>query len=270
MSRFRALTPLTPLMLVALTLLVPSFMGCAADTATAGQEAESSDEIRSTLLGNVGAIRINGGAPVAAPSKVQRILENIGLAAGSPRPQEGGYRCPPSYVLDVLDAKGNVKATIGLLCGAPGASPRQGVQGSVQVGGRSFLITAQDVDAIDAIGQEPLAVGDVIYGADRVQIAAPARAAAAPKETNDLGRILKLGRAMNNDLPPDPYARMARCMPTRALGFFKGPAQLATVSFACAEDERGVVSGSFSGRDAQVSGGISVDASVVLDIESQL
>ncbi len=76
MSRFRALTPLTPLMLVALTLLVPSFMGCAADTATAGQEAESSDEIRSTLLGNVGAIRINGGAPVAAPSKVQRILKD--------------------------------------------------------------------------------------------------------------------------------------------------------------------------------------------------
>jgi hypothetical protein len=261
MSRFHALLAL------GLAVLASGLSGCAAETdATEEEQAQSVDEIRATLLGSVAGVRINGGPTVAAPGKVQRILQNIGLAQGAPGPEEGGVRCMPSYKLEMLDSLGNVKSTAGFFCDTTG--PRQGVTGSVIVRGRSYLLTARDLDALDAIGREPLAIGDVLFGVDRVQIGAAARTEA--KQTTERGRIARVVRSMNGDLPPDPYARMARCLPSRVVTFWHGVQPLATVSFACAEGERGVLSGSFSGRDAQVSGGVPIDAGVVFDVESQL
>lgn len=262
MSRLRAW------LLLGAMVLPSGVSGCSAEPAESegAGEGEGVDEIRASLVGSVSGVRIRGAMVLGAPSKVERVLRNIGLAHGSPRPSEGGIGCAPSYAIELLDARGNVRSTAGFSCDTGG--PRQLVAGSIVAGGRSYALTAHDLDAIDAIAAEPAAVGDVLFGVDRVEIGAGLLGRA--KQTSERAKVLKVVRSMNVDLPPDPYARMARCLPNRVVSFWQGARQLASVSFACAEDERGIVVGAFSGRDSQVSGGIAIHAGTVLDVESGL
>jgi len=266
MPSFRALA------LAVFALLAPVAAGCSAADSGSDESTTSAvgeDELRSALIGKVSAVRINGGALVAAPGKVQRILEGTGLGPKATRPPEGGLRCPPSYRLEFLDAKGVVKAQAGFDCNAMVPGGRKNVEGTVQVSGKSFLVTAGDIDAIDAIGSEPVAIGDVLFGVDRVQITKPAQAGVAPTETTDGGLVARAVRAINGDQIPDPYARLARCLPGRNVAFFRGGDQVGSASFACVDAQPGVVSGSFVGRDGRTNGGVTVDASAILDVESQ-
>jgi hypothetical protein len=266
MSRLRALA------FVALTLAAAAVSGCAGtdgsvDDGTSTGAGE--DEIRSALMGRVAAVRFNGGVVVAAPGKLSRVLDGVGLGPRTERPPEGGLRCPPSYQLEFLDTHGVVKATAGFMCSTLAVGARKDVQGSVLVNGKSYLVTARDVDALDQIAAEPAAIGDLLFAVDRVQIAKPGLPDTT--ETHNLTLVGKIVRSISADQVPDPYARMARCLPSRALTFFRGADAVATASFSCGGDaEHGVVGGSFSGRDQRTTGGITIDAGVVFDVEQSL
>lgn len=250
-----------------LSLVVTSAVGCAADAAdpdAASAPDDGSDEVRSSIAGEVVAIKINGGATVAAPAKVSRILENIGLNKGAKKPKEGGYRCPPNYRLELLKANGTTAATAGFMCSG---GDRTNAAGSVQVGGKSYLITAKDVDAIDAIAKEPLAVGDILFGVDKATIVKPAQQA-ANKTITDGASVAKLLGALSADEVPNPNASFPRCLPSRSVAFFKGATQVANVGLNCGEGARGKVQGAFSVAEPRIYGAVQIDAGVVFDIEA--
>lgn len=261
----------------ACALTAPLAAGCAADEtapvdqAPAGDDATggSEDEVRSTLLGNVAAITINGGATVAAPAKLRRVLENIGLQPGADRPAEGAFRCMSSYRLEILDAKGETKATAGFLCGGAGSASRKNAKGSVSIGGKSYLIDAKDVDAIDAVGKEPLAIADVLYGVDRIEIVKPG-ASTATTGSRDGAIVSRIVKAMRPDQVPNPNAAFPRCLPSRAVGFFKGTKEIASVSLSCGEGARGYVQGNFSARVGESRGAADINAGTVFDVEAEL
>ena len=169
----------------------------------------------------------------------------------------------PSFRLEMLDAKGDVKAYAGFVCDGS----RQDAKGTVHVNDKSYLITAKDVDALEAIGKEPLAVADVLFGADRAEISSPR--AQTKVSTTDGALVAKLAKTMQGDQVPDPTKPIAKCLPSRAVGFFRGTKQLGSVSFACSEGGRGTVTGSVGGGGS-TRGAIDINAGTVFDIESSL
>lgn len=271
------MNPFRTLGLVVLTMLAPLAAGCSADTSDdapsgdlAGAGGEGEDEIRrGGLLGQVGAVKINGGETVAAPAKIKRILENIGLQPGAAKPQEGGFRCMPSYRLEFLKPSGESAGTAGFMCGGPGSPDRKDAKGSVQVNGKSYLITAKDIDAIDAIANEPRAVGDVLFGADKIVIGRPG-SPSTNIESKDGAIVAKVASAMKADEVPDPSASFPRCLPSRFVSFHKGTKELASVGLNCGENATGLVQGSFSARDPQLHGAVKIDAGIVFGVERSL
>jgi len=268
------MTRLHAFALVALTMVAPLAAGCSADEVSSDDPSAaddgtggSEDEVRSTLLGNVAAVRVNGGQIVAAPAKVKRILENIGLQPGAARPEEGGFRCMPSYRLEILKASGETSATAGFMCGGPGSGDRKNAKGSVQVNGKSYLIDAKDIDGIDAIAKEPLAVGDILFGVDRITIGRPGQAG---KETKDGALIAKVIRGMKADQVPDPNASFPRCLPSRVVGFHKGATEIGSIGLNCGSDFRGTTKGSFSVKVPQLHGAADINAGRVIDVEAAI
>jgi hypothetical protein len=266
------MSPLRALALLALCTPLAA-AGCSADDASIDddvvgeEEGPAEQEVRSTLLGNVAAVKINGGKTVAAPAKVKRILENIGLEPGAARPDEGGFRCLPSYRLEIFKANGETQATAGFLCGGPGAADRRNAKGSIQVGGKSYLISAKDVDALDAIAAEPLMVGDVLFGTDNVVISKPGR---EEKTTvTDGAGVAKLVKAIQPDQVPNPQAVFPRCLPSRVVTYKNGTKDLASISFSCREGIRATVTGSFSGRAQQAHGAVKISTGAVFDAETR-
>lgn len=264
------MNPLRALALAA--LCAPLALGCSADDASVdddvvgGDEGAAEEEVRSTLLGDVAAVKINGGKIVAAPAKVKRVLENIGLQPGAPRPPEGGFRCLPSYRLEFLKANGESQATGGFLCGGAGSADRKDAKGSIQVGGKSYLITAKDVDALDAIAAEPLLVGDVLFGTDKVTITKPGRD--EKKIITDGALVAKVVKAIKPDQRPDPNVAFPRCLPSRLVVYSKGTKDLATISFSCREGLRALVSGPFTSGVDGARGAVKISTGPVLDAEA--
>jgi hypothetical protein len=237
-----------------------------ADDVVGEEEGPAEQEVRSTLLGEVAAVKINGGKVVAAPAKVKRVLENIGLEPGAKRPEEGGFRCLPSYRLEFLKANGETQATAGFMCGGPGSADRKDAKGSVQVGGKSYLISAKDVDAIDAIAAEPLMVGDVLFGTDKVTITKPGRD--EKKTITDGATVSKLVKAIKPDQVPDPNVAFPRCLPSRLVVYTKGTKDLATISFSCQEGLRATVTGPFTSAVDGARGAVKISTGVVFDAEA--
>jgi hypothetical protein len=272
MSRFRLLAVL------AVTMLAPLAAGCSADTAgddvnapsgdVQGAGGEGEDEIRrGGLLGQLGAVKVNGGAIVAAPSKIKRILENIGLQPGAAKPAEGGFRCMPSYRLEFFKPSGEVAGTAGFMCGGPGSADRKDAKGSVQVGGKSYLITAKDIDAIDAIAKEPAAVADLVYGADKVVFSKPT-SQAAKVETNNGEQVAKVLSGLKADQVPDRNASFPRCLPSKVVTIQKGTKELASIGLNCGDDATGIVRGRLTAGETM--GAVDVDAGIVLGVEKTL
>jgi hypothetical protein len=272
MSRLRLLAVL------AVTMLAPLAAGCSADTSgddvngpssdVQGAGGDGEDEIRKGgLLGQLAAVKINGGATVAAPTKIKRILENIGLQPGAAKPQEGGFRCMPSYRLEFFKPSGELAGTAGFMCGGAGSADRKDAKGSVQVNGKSYLITAKDVDAIDAIGKEPAAVADLVYGADKVVFTKPMNQS-AKVETNNGEQVAKVLSGLKADQVPDRNASFPRCLPSKVVTIQKGTKELANIALNCGDDATGTVRGRLSAGD--MMGAIDVDAGIVLGVEKSL
>lgn len=265
------------LALLAVTALAPLAVGCSADTSgddvnspsgdVQGAGGEGEDEIRrGGLLGQLGAVKINGGATVAAPAKIKRILENIGLQPGAAKPQEGGFRCMPSYRLEFFKPSGEPAGTAGFMCGGPGSADRKDAKGSVQVNGKSYLITAKDVDAIDAIGTEDAAVADIVWGADKVVFSKPSTQTKV--ETKNGEQVAKVISGLKADQVPDRNAMFPRCLPSKYVSIHKGTKQLANIALNCGDDATGVVKGRLSAGDTM--GAVDVDAGIVLGVERGL
>lgn len=265
------------LALLAVTALAPLAAGCSADTSgddvnapngdVQGAGGEGEDEIRrGGLLGQLGAVKINGGATVAAPAKIKRILENIGLQPGAAKPAEGGFRCMPSYRLEFIKPSGESAGTAGFMCGGPGSGDRKDAKGSVQVNGKSYLITAKDVDAIDAIAKEPAAVADIVYGADKVVFAKPGTP--AKSETKDAAQIAKVISGFKADQVPEPMTIFPKCLPSKVISIQKGTKVLGSIALNCGDDATGTVRGRLSVSES--TGAIDVDAGIVLGVEKSL
>jgi hypothetical protein len=269
------------LAVLAVTVLAPLAAGCSADTSgddvnapsgdVQGAGGEGEDEIRrGGLLGQLGAVKINGGSTVAAPAKIKRILENIGLQPGAAKPAEGGFRCMPSYRLEFLKPNGESAGTAGFMCGGPGAGDRKDAKGSVQVGGKSYLITAKDVDAIDAIANEPRAVADLVWGADKVSFSKPMDGA-AKVETKDGALVAKVISGFKADEVPNPNASFPRCLPSNIVSLYKGTKELVSVGLNCGDNATGKVQGRLSTNDeSRLYGAVEVDAGIVLGVKNGL
>ena len=265
------------LALLAVTALAPLAAGCSADTSgddvnapsgdVQGAGGEGEDEIkRGGLLGQLGAVKINGGSTVAAPAKIKRILENIGLQPGAAKPQEGGFRCMPSYRLEFLKPSGEPAGSAGFMC----SDGRKDAKGSVQVNGKSYLITAKDIDAIDAIANEPRAVADLFWGADKVVFSKPMDGA-AKVETKDSALVAKVISGFKADEVPDPMASMPRCLPSNIVSLYKGSKELASIGLTCGDNATGKVKGSLSTNDeSRAHGAVEVDAGIVLGVKNGL
>lgn len=57
--------------------------------------------------------------------------------------------------------------------GTQGSRDPKNAKGSLYIGGKSYALTAKDLDAIKAIGAEPRTVADLVWGADRVVFTKP-------------------------------------------------------------------------------------------------
>ncbi len=255
------------ILLVLCGLALASTTACSgADESESGPAAE--DEVKSgSLLAQAVAVQIDGGATVAAPAKLKRVLDNLGLGAGSKKPKEGAFRCMPTYRLEFFKADGTSLAKGGLMCGA---GARQDVQGSLQINDKSYLIVAKDVDAIDAIAKEPLAVADALFGTDRVKIGQPSKAGATV-ETTEGAEVAKAVKAFRGDDVPDPKASMPKCVPSRVVTFLNGSKVLGSVSFMCGPGGEGSTTstGSFFVKD-DLAGGVQVNTKALLDIEKAI
>jgi len=265
------------LVLLAATMIAPLAAGCSADTSgddvngpsddVQGAGGAGEDEIKKGgLLGQLGAVKINGGSTVAAPAKIKSILENIGLQPGAAKPQEGGYRCMPSYRLEFFKPSGEPAGTAGFMCGG---GARKDVKGSVQVNGKSYLISAKDVDAIDALADAPRAVADIVWGADKVVFTKPL--GGAKHETKDSALVAKVISGFKADEVPDPTAPMPKCVPSKIVSLYKGAKELASVGLTCGDNATGIVRGSLSTNDeSRAHGAVHLDAGIVLGVESGL
>lgn len=223
-------------------------------------------EVRAALIGAVAGARFgDDDTIIASPRKLGRILANIGLAPGAPRPREGAIKCLPTYTVQFVDKAGSVLADAGFSCAG---EDRKNAAGSVTIGARSYLIVAKDLDALDAIVAEPRTVADVLFRVDRVTLGQPGSRSFV--ETSKASVVGTFAAALDPEQAPDPKAAVPRCVPTRVLGFYAGVRELAIVSFACSEGERGRVTGRFMSNDEATRGAVTLDAGKVFDLEAQL
>src|SRR6185503_3919433 len=105
-------------------------------------------------------VRINGVA-VAAPKKLEALRENLGLQAGTKTStlEEVESRGVPSYLIIFYGAGGQSAGSAHFLYtdGDKADLARTNAKGTLVYQGKSYSITAKDLDAIDAIAKEPLA-----------------------------------------------------------------------------------------------------------------
>lgn len=253
------------ILLVLCGLAIASTTACSGADESPGAEPASENEVKSgSLLGQAVAVQIDGGAIVAAPAKLKRVLDNLGLGAGAKKPKEGGFRCMPTYRLEFFKADGTSLATGGLMCGA---GARKDVAGSISINDTSYLIVAKDVDAIDAIAKEPVAVADVLFGTDRVKFAQPGKPGTIA-ETSDGAQVTKAVRTLRGDDVPDPKVSMPKCVPSRVVSFLKGDTVLGSISFMCGGD--GEASATAKGQFViknDAAGAVQVNAATLMDIE---
>jgi hypothetical protein len=265
-----------PLSLCFVALAVSLATGCAASTdgeteagePLAGAGGAGENELKSSILGEVAAVRFDGNTIVAAPSKIQRILENVGLQPGATPLEEGGHRCSAGFSFELLKQSEATAATV-FICGAPGTPESKGAKGSVRVNDKSYVVTASDLDAIEAIAKEPLAVADAVFGADRVVFTKPLQNG-AKVETSDAALVAKVISAMNADQIPDPNASGVRCPPVRLVSLHKGSKELAIVGLNCSDRATGIVQGTFFMREPAMSGAVTVNAGIVFGVERDL
>jgi hypothetical protein len=156
------------------------------------------------------------------------------------------------------------------MCGGPGSRDRKDAHGSVQVNGKSYLITAKDIDAIDAIANEPRAVADLFWGADKVVFSKPMDGA-AKIETKDGALVAKVISGFKADEVPNPNASFPRCIPSNIVSLYDGTKELASVGLTCGDNATGKVQGNLSTNDeSRAHGAVEVDAGIVLGVKNGL
>ncbi len=260
------------LALVTLALSSTLTVGCAADTdgpdaAEEGDVGTDEGEIKSNILGDVAAVKVQGTV-LGQSTKVSKVLRLAGLGSRNAKPAEGAFRCMPQYKLEFMDKTGKTVARGGFLCG--GGAPSADARGYITLtGGKSYLIGG-DAAAIDAVAKEPLVVGDLTWGVTKVQFGKPGRPADDVTATDpvDVARALK---ALKPSQAPDPHASMPRCLPNHVVTLSRGTAKVAYASFLCGEGGGTDVRGSFSGEgDDAIHGAIHINATEIIAIEEKL
>lgn len=262
--------------LLALTLVAPLAVGCSADGAN--DEAESADhEIVSGGLGDVAAVKIGSirseGVTVAAPAKIARILENLGLEENAKTSRtEIETAGVPQVVLTLLGPHGESVASAFFIHidGTLGSRDRQNAKGALLLRGKTYSITAKDLDAIDAIAKEPRAFADIVYGADRVVFMRPMEPW-MNVDSQDRALIDKVLGAFTADDVADPNASFMRCPPATGLTFIKGTKELASVGLSCDETAAGVIQASLTTPGGSATdGALQVDATIIAEARSSL
>lgn len=252
-----------------------SLVGCAGATdgdTPAADDGEAVDDVvaangtvRSKLLGEVGAIRVRD-VTIGDPVKVGKALRALGLGSRNKIPAEGGYRCMPGYRIEILDARGEVLANAGLMCGG---GERTGVhKGSVQVGGKSYLVEG-DVGALEAELAKPQKVADVLFGAvDAVHIVKPMTGSAGTTDAAAVRKILGALGTSQELTPIDPAAPTPKCPPARILELSRGGKGAAQVTTMCGAST-GKASATLLVGDKKI-GGLTLDMGALGEVEGTL
>ena len=155
MNRF----PKIAFLALAVALVAPLTAGCSASE-TAEAESADSDIVQGTSLGDIAAVKIGDihlqGPTVAAPSKVARVLENLGLSAKEKTAREEvEVLGTPQVIYTLYGPKGEVAATAFFvhIDGTSGSRDPKNAKGTLFLGGKTYALTAMDLDAITAIGK---------------------------------------------------------------------------------------------------------------------
>lgn len=254
------------------TLVTLGAFGCAAPTDAADPAAgdvatDDDNEVKSNVLGDVHAVKVQGRT-VGAKTKVSKILRLTGLSARAAKPDEGAFRCMPTYRLEFLDARGETIASGGFMCGA-GGEPTSDAKGYITLrqGGKAYLISG-DAKAIDELSKAPLQVADVTYGVDKIELGRPGQAGAPATEKADLTTALK---ALGTSQVPDPNASFPRCLPNHVVTLYRAGKHVATASFLCGGAGGTDVQASFSSQNGEeIHGAIRVDATALIALEDKL
>jgi hypothetical protein len=224
--------------------------GCSGADADASVETDEDEgAVALKLFDNVVAAK-DGDNTIAAPAKMKTLLKSI------KSPKEGALRCLPMKVVTLLDAAGKTAGTLSLFCSPAGTATT--VEGTVDLAGtKTTYIVKVNVKALKGVLDAPLAVGDYLYGADRVTIS---HDLAPPIELASPELVQQAADAIGLDQAPDPAADAFRCIPDYSLDFFKGKKKVASaISYGDCNKGAVVPGRFFIGPKTEVAGGIEVD-----------
>lgn len=163
---------------------------------------------------------------LGAKRKVQRALTAFKPATGN----EVTPRCSfgPATKLSFYDEGGEEIATGSYFC----------FRGTIKLKGArresKFYYRSGDLDVLE----EPLAVGDVLWGITKVEVARPTAAAGAQKvELRAADEIRKVRDAFDPEQEVKPHeGPNVRCAPTHVVTFFQGHDEVAQATYICGAD----------------------------------
>ena len=84
--------------------------------------------------------------------------------------------------------------------------------------------------AVDAAKTAPFAVGDALWGITKIELSKPG---SADKRTLTGGKMPDVLAGVDLDEVPDASASFPRCLPSHAVTFMRGEAEVAFTSFIC-------------------------------------
>ena len=209
---------LSVLTITTLALAASSMTGCAAEEAS--PEAEDVADVKKSLLANVGAFELDDKTIVAAPTKVKK------LVAAMARPKEGSLRCLPMKYVNILGKDGEKMAELSMSCGTETSSKieaqlyivrRDGLADKPLPSPQRYVVQL-DTEVVDAVQKEPAAVGDLLFGVDKIEVA---RMGGKPTTVTSRTALDAVIESLGADQTPRE-GMQPRCIPDITVNFFRG------------------------------------------------
>ena len=212
-------------------LVTAGTVGCAANDEPAGDnEGAAEEDLTNSQLPGVVAVEIAqvrgqdtvlSAKTLGAPKKVKSILTGVKKL----RPSDPVPRCMERDTerLTFLDAAGKKIATVGTYCGGFGSISFEN--------GKPGYGVKFNTAGVDDAKNAPFAVGDALWGITKIELTKPG--SAAEKRTLTGGKMPAVLAGLNLDEVPDASASFPRCLPSHAVTFVRGEANVAFTSFIC-------------------------------------
>jgi hypothetical protein len=231
----------TVLLSILVTCLVGPVVGCASEAGDA-EPAGDVAEVNKPVLTDVGAFALEDGRIIAAPAKVAKLVGAI------KKPKEGKLKCLPTATFTVLGRGGEKIGSLAMLC-----NPEEAESGTITAqldvgaegGATRSSIVDLDLRVVDAVRTAPLAVGDLVFGVDKLEMA---RGLGPAISTPSLANTARAIDALGPDQVPVAGAAL-KCLPDLVVTLKRGTKKVASVN-VCGDE------GTLDAPGAKVSGTI--------------